>query len=433
MRAYFLLVICALIALAGWVALIFTGTMNGWTRTALAPADDVSGFLQAATEMIDAQHHGNLAFALLENGEVVGEYYVSISEPVDRDTSFQLASLSKWVSAVGVMALVEAGTIDLDAPVSSYLRSWQLPPGEFDNDGFTVRRLLSHTAGLTDGLGYGGFAPGEDIQPLVASLSLAEDASPGADGRVRVGLEPGGQFEYSGGGYSLLQLLVEDVTGEAFETYMQRTVLQPLGMVNSTYLDAASDNGNRAALYDVDGSEAIRYRFAGLAPTALNSSTADMVRFLQSHLVAETGEAARPRILQPQTIALMRQPHASQYGLEIWGLGNILYASNGAGDFIAGHDGSNDPAINSAVRYNPATGDGIVVLETGDRFLATRLAGEWVFWQSHRLDVLSFTGIAESMILTMLAGALVIVLITILFAASLAWRRWRRRRRAVVG
>jgi CubicO group peptidase (beta-lactamase class C family) len=430
MRSYLLLVVSALVAIAAWAALIFTGTMNGWTRTAIAEPDDVSGFLQAATEIIDTDHHGNLGFALLENGEIVGEYYVSIGAPVDRDTNFQLASLSKWVSAVGIMALVEDGTIDLDTPVSTYLHSWQLPQGEFDNDGVTVRRLLSHTAGLTDGLGYGGFAPGQDIQPLTESLTRASDASPGADGRVRVGLEPGAQFEYSGGGYSLLQLLVEDVTGQAFETYMQGAVFQPLGMENSTYLDEVSDNGNRAALYDVDGTEATRYRFAGLAPTALNSSTADMVRFLQSQLVTGTGGTAWPRILQPRTIALMRQPEASQFGLEIWGLGTILYAPNGEGDFIAGHDGSNDPAINSAVRYNPASGDGIVVLETGDPYLATRIAGEWVFWQSHQLDVFSFTAVAESMILTILAGALAIVLITIISAASLAWRRWRRRRSA---
>ena len=429
MRSYILLGVSALVAIAAWAGLIFTGTMNGWTRTAIAEPGDVSGFLQAATEMVDTEHQGNLGLALLENGEIAGEYYVSIGAPIDRDTSFQVASLSKWVSAAGVMALVEDGRIDLDAPVSTYLNSWQLPQGEFDTDGVTVRRLLSHTAGLTDGLGYGGFAPGEDIQPLTESLTQASDASPGADGRVRVGLEPGAQFEYSGGGYTLLQLLVEDVTGEAFETYMQRAVFQPLGMENSTYLDEVSDNGNRAALYDIDGTEAIRYRFAGLAPTALNSSTADMVRFLQSNLVAGAGGSARPHILEPRTLARMRQPEASQFGLEIWGLGTILYAPNGQGDFIAGHDGSNDPAINAAVRYDPATGDGIVVLESGDRFLATRIAGEWVFWQSHQLDVLSFTAIAENMILTILTGALVIVLITIIFAASLAWRRWRRRRR----
>lgn len=429
MRSYLLIAMSAVVAMAAWAGLVFTGTMNGWTRTALAEPDDVNGFLQAAIEMIDADHRGNLGFALLENGEVVGEHYVSIGAPVDRDTSFQVASLSKWISAVGIMALVEDGRLDLDAPVSTYLQSWQLPGGEFDNDGVTVRRLLSHTAGLTDGLGYGGFEPGHEIQPLTESLTRASDASPGADGRVRVGLEPGEQFEYSGGGYSLLQLLIEDVTGEDFESYMQRTVFQPLGMESSTYLDAVSDNGNRATLYDVDGQEAVRFRFAGLAPTALNSSTADMVRFLQSNLEIEAGGTDRPRILQPQTISLMREAHASDFGLDIWGLGNILYASNGQGDFIAGHDGSNDPAINSAVRYNPATGDGIVILETGNRFLATRIAGEWVFWQSHRLDVLSFAGVAEGMILTILAGILLFGLIAIAIAASLVWRRWRRHRR----
>ena len=69
------------------------------------------------------------------------------------------------------MTLVEAGKLDLDAPVSTYLTRWSLPTSEFDNSGVTVRRLLSHTAGLTDGLGYGGFAPGQLVQPIEASLT----------------------------------------------------------------------------------------------------------------------------------------------------------------------------------------------------------------------------------------------------------------------
>ena len=119
---------------------------------------------------------------LIEKGRPVGERYVSIGRPVDRDTLFQVASLSKWITALGVMTLVDAGRVDLDAPVDTYLKRWKLPPSEFDNRKVTVRRLLSHTAGLTDGLGYGGFEPGEPIQPLPDSLTRASDASPGNDG-----------------------------------------------------------------------------------------------------------------------------------------------------------------------------------------------------------------------------------------------------------
>ncbi|MBK6705908.1 MAG: serine hydrolase [Caulobacteraceae bacterium] len=101
-----------------------------------------------------------------------------------------------------------------------------MPDGAFRrNVQVTARRLLSHTAGLTDGLGYGGFAPGQTVQRLEDSLTHASDASPDADGRLRVGAEPGENFLYSGGGYALLQLVIEEVSGEPFNDYMQRAVL----------------------------------------------------------------------------------------------------------------------------------------------------------------------------------------------------------------
>lgn len=87
----------------------------------------------------------------------------------------------------------------------------------------------------------------------------------------------------------------------------------------------------------------------------------------------------------------MRQPEASQYGAAIWGLGTILYAPNDKGGFIVGHDGNNTPAINTAVRLDPATGDGIVLLESGDERLATQLAGEWVVWKTGHIDLFQFS------------------------------------------
>src|SRR5262249_43559899 len=145
----------------------------------------------------------------------------------------------------------------------------------------------------------------------------------------------------------------------------------------------------------------------------------DMTRFVAAHVAGRSGETPGRGVLAPATLALMRAPHASQFGVEIWGLGTMLYAPNGAGDFIIGHDGNNEPAINTAVRLAPATGEGIVVLETGNPLLATELAGEWVYWKTGTVDFLAFTMATRSMIRLMIGGWVAIVLAS----AVIAWRR----------
>ncbi len=424
MRSLLILIFSTVAALTAWAALAFFGTTNGWLRAPLAPVGDMPSFMNAASEVIDKDYQGNAAFVLVSGGEIIGDHFVSIGDPVDQDTLFQVASLSKWIAAWGVMALVEKGQLDLDTPVSDYLTRWRLPESEFDNDGVTARALLSHTAGLTDGLGYAGFAPDGEVQTLEQSLTRAADASPGADGRVRVGIEPGSTFEYSGGGYTLLQLLIEEITGETFAVYMQRTVFTPLNMQRSTYVYVEDGVPNVAKSYDVDGTQATRFRFTGLAPTALYTTAADMTRFVQAHLKAQNGAPAGRGVLKPETLDLMRQPHATQMGIDIWGLGTILYAPAKEGGYIIGHDGNDEPAINAAVRLNPATGDAIVILETGNKLLATVLAGEWVFWQTGTIDFLEFSMIAGEMFTAIIAGWVVIMI----FASAIGFRLMLRRR-----
>ena len=424
MRSVILHVLGTALGMAGWATLVFLGTVYGWWQKPLAPADDAAAFTEAVRDEIDSSYRGNVAFRLIEEGDVHDEYFVSIGDPVDGGTLFPAASLSKWVSAWGVMRLVEEGRLDLDAPVSTYLTRWALPETDFDNSEVTIRRLLSHTAGLTDGLGYAGFAPGLEVQPLEESLTHASDASPGADGRVRVGLVPGSRWVYSGGGFALLQLVVEEVAGESFESYMQRVLFGPLGMDRSTFLIDARTTPNLAATYDLDGTEATHYQFAALAPTALYTTAADMTRFIQAHLVGTEGGTEKVGVLTPNTLKLMRKPHGHSMGADIWGLGTMLFAPNGDNDFVIGHDGSNEPAINTAVRLNPASGDGIVILETGNELLATTLAGDWVFWQTGTIDVLKFTMVADTMISIIVAGWVVMILsVSIIF-----WRRTRAAR-----
>ncbi len=426
MRRTVRLVLGTLGALALWTVVAGVGLLEGWGRSPLAPRHDARAFMEAIAREVESARAGNLGIALIEGGSLHAEQMSSVGEPLDRDTAFQVASLSKWVTAWGVMALVQQGRLELDAPVSRYLTRWALPEGDFDNGGVTIRRLLSHTAGLTDGLGYAGFPPGSPVQTLEASLTRAADASPGRSGVVQVGQAPGERWEYSGGGYTLLQLLIEEVSGQSFEAYMQRTVFEPLGMRHSTFAWDDARGARLASFFDVDARPATHFRFTAQAAASLYTTVGDMTTFVRAHLPGARGEPAGRGVLSVETLELMRRPHASRLGADIWGLGTMLYAPNGAGGHVIGHDGSNEPAINTAVRFNPATGDGIVILETGDPLLATRLAGEWVFWETGELDILTVTMEAGRMLAVIAAGWLVIVIA----AALLAWRGRRSRVRA---
>jgi CubicO group peptidase (beta-lactamase class C family) len=423
MRRLIRFVLATLGLLLLWTAVVGIGLLEGWWRSPLVPRSDTQAFMNALVREVETTRAGNVGLALIEHGAVHAEHMSSVGEPVDRDTVFQVASLSKWITAWGVMALVEQGRLDLDAPVSRYLTRWALPETGFDNDGVTVRRLLSHTAGLTDGLGYAGFAPGSQAQTLEASLTQAADASPGASGRVQVGHPPGQRFKYSGGGYTLLQLLIEEVSGGTFEAYMQRAVFEPLGMNHSTFVWDETRGFKLAPSFDVDSKPTPYLRFTSLAATSLYTTVGDMTTFLQAHLRGARGEPVGRGVLTAHALKQMQEPHASQFGQEIWGLGTMLYAPNGAGAFVVGHDGNNDPAINTAARLNPATGDGIVILETGNRLLATRLAGEWVFWETGNLDFLTVTMEAKRMFIVIATGWVVILV----GAVVVAWRGRRTR------
>lgn len=423
MIRFFAIVIVCIFALSAWTGIFWVGSLEGWWRQAITESPDPQSFFDRAANRIDKVSGGNAAFALLEDGGVYGTHFAPINEPIDGDTLFQSASLSKWISAWGVMTLVDAGKLDLDAPVSNYLTRWRLPQSDFDHDGVTVRRLLSHTAGLDDGLGYGGFAPGQEVQTLPESLTRAADASPNASGVVRVGSEPGSAWKYSGGGYTLLQLIVEEVSGQSFQNYMEANVFVPLGMTRSTYVLGAPMPSNVAVLYDEDGAPATNYTFASLAATSLYTSVNDLTQFLLAQLPGPNGEPVGRDALSPELVELMHTPHAKSFGADIWGLGVILYAPNSSGGFIIGHDGDNEPAINTTARIDPASGDGIIILETGTKYLATSLAGEWVFWRFGKVDTLVVAAEAEQMFIVFLAGSVVIVILSIV----LGWRFRKKR------
>jgi len=118
--------------------------------------------------------------------------------------------------------------------------------------------------------------------------------------------------------------------------------------------------------------------------------------------------------LEVETLRSMREPHGFLLGSGIWGLGTILYVKASHGDFVFGHDGANDPAINSSVRVNPATSDGIVMLVSGHPTLASDIGSEWVLWQTGYPDFLSTERALKSALIPALLGVVLILLVTVI-------------------
>lgn len=352
-------------------------------QTSLDPtgqADPVDPFCGEAIRTIEDAGPGAAALVLIEGGEVECEHFRGSGRPIDRETVFSTASFSKWITALGVMRLVELGRVDLDAPVSRYLTRWKLPDSTYDNDLVTVRRLLSHTAGLTDGLGFGDNTAEETLPSLEESLENPR-ASNGRKAMIAVGQEPGKAFLYSGGGYLILQLMIEEVSGQPFETFIDDAILTPLGMERSSFR-YIGDIANSSGSFDKEGAAAPQFRYAAAGATGFSSSASDLTRLVRA--LAGAGASAP---ISGAGLARMREPEAKIAGLPIWGLGTILYAQTPGGDYVYGHDGANDPAINASVRINPENGDAFIVLVSGHPSLATDLGARWVLAETGKPDI----------------------------------------------
>jgi len=373
--------------------------------------------MRAALPMITEGNRANTALILIEGGAIDAEHYSSSADTIDRNTVFATSSLSKWITAHAVMKLVEDGKLDLDRPVESYLTRWRFPTGSFSSSGVTARRLLSHTSGLTDGLGFGDYRTDETLPTLEEVLAAPRTSNGRVTAPIAVGMEPGTEFRYSGGGYLVLELLVEELSGEPFEVFVKREILQPLGMDRSGYADLSATT-NSAKSYDAEGKPAPVYRYASRAATGFTTSAGDMVELVLAQL---RPDADGP--LTAKTLESMRTPEAQSMGVDLWGLGTVLYAPTGAGGVVFGHDGVNEPAISATVRINPETKDAIIVLATGSRALASQLGSEWVFWQTGLPDVLIIPAEIRRVLPLLGVGVLGIVLV----AFVPAWRSRRRR------
>lgn len=301
----------------------------------------------------------------MERGQLCAEQCFGVADAragarLTRHHVFQAASLAKTVTTWAVLQLAERGIVALDRPVGDYVTRWRFPPSPHDPRAVTIRRILSHTAGLSLS-DYPGSSPDAPLPTLEASLS--GETNGGAD--LRVIAAPGEGFRYSGGGFALLQLMIEEATGESFAEHMQRAILAPLGMTRSGFAPIEP----HATGHDLNGHMLPFYRFDALAAAGLLSTAGDLARFMAAHLPDDRGEMPGRGLIGAASIAAMTQPVSETGRVDgLWphyGLGcEIDHRPDGR--MIFGHHGMNR-GWRALAAAHPVGGRALVLLANSDR------------------------------------------------------------------
>ena len=306
-----------------------------------------------------------VSIAAIRNGAIdwTRAYGVSSLQgaPVSTKTLFEAASISKPVTALGVLKLVEEGKIDLDTNVDQYLKRWKIPDNQFTvEQKVTVRELLNHTSGI--GTHNGDIY--DPSRPIPTLLQLLEGEKPARTPPVRVEAIPGTEFAYSNGGYLVLSLLIQDVTGESFSSYMKRTVLDPIGMKHSTF-DAPlplESRAHAATAYGDDGKWAVppsKYVSPNLAAGGLWSTPTDLARLLLE--VRKEYNGTSHKVLHQKTMRMMLSPGMGPASSRRWGLG--FEVSGSPENPYIRHEGSAYFQDDMVEYLND--GNGIVVMTSG--------------------------------------------------------------------
>ncbi|CAD0219891.1 serine hydrolase domain-containing protein [Chryseobacterium sp. JV274] len=258
---------------------------------------------------LEAARNSNVpgvAIAVIQNGKIVWTQCIGFADkenqkPVTTETIFNVGSVSKMVSAWGFMQLTEKGLVNLDDPVNDYLTRWKLPASQYDISKVTLRRILSHTAGLSVH-GYGGSEQGTKLLSLEESLSGMTKRNGES---VRLISEPGTKWEYSGGGYTLAQLMLEERTKEKFADYMKKNVFKPLGLNHTTYEWTEEMMKNSATAYDASGKPIKNRIFTEQAAAGLQTTVLDLAHFAELSLNYEPNQLHK--VLKPSTVQLMEK------------------------------------------------------------------------------------------------------------------------------
>jgi CubicO group peptidase (beta-lactamase class C family) len=278
-------------------------------------------------------------------------------DPVTPSTLFQAASISKPVAVLAALRLVGEGRLDLDEDVNRYLTSWRVPANGGWQPRVTLRQLMCHGAGLT----VHGFPGYHRDRPIPTLVQVLDGTAPANTPPVRGNAVPGTQFRYSGGGTSVMQRLLMDVTGRPFPDLMRELVLDPLGMADSSYEQPLPENRqNLAASGHRTGGGVVAGRwhvYPEQAAAGLWTPPSDLAKLALS---VQRARGGKPHpFLSPELIDEMLTPQVEEH----IGLGFFLEGQGAERRF--GHTGGNEGFRCRLVAYSER-GQGAAVMTNGD-------------------------------------------------------------------
>ncbi|NAS30749.1 serine hydrolase [Flavobacteriaceae bacterium R38] len=319
-----------------------------------------------------------MAVAIIDDGDVIYKNGLGYSDvanqvKVDSKTGFNIGSISKMFTAWGVMKLVEKGKIKLDTPVENYLTRWKIPESAYDKSKVTIRSLLGHTGGVSVH-GYPGFHPDAALPTLEASLE-GVNGPVRADEKVELIHEPQTKFKYSGGGYTILQLMIEEITGKSFAVYMTNEVFKPLGMKHTSFTIDKRILKSSAKPYDENGKEIYLERFTAQAAAGLHTTLEDLLHFVNASFEEN-------KVLSAKTLNQMLIP--TKLSKNNYGLG---YTTIAMGPItIKGHTGSNT-GWQSAFLMDFEKRSGFIALTNGSNgeSVARKVLSIWRNWKVNQL------------------------------------------------
>jgi CubicO group peptidase (beta-lactamase class C family) len=321
-----------------------------------------------------------LSIAVIDDFKIVwakgyGTIGTGSSAPVTTRTLFQAGSISKPVAATGMLALVERGKLSLDEDVNVKLKTWKVPENEFTKEQkVTLRRLASHTAGLT----VHGF-PGYDVDaPKPTLVQIFNGEKPANTAPIRVDILPGTQERYSGGGITIEQQLMMDVTGKVFPELMRETVLAKIGMTDSSYEQplpparaAMTAIGTYSDAKPVHGKWHI---YPEMAAAGLWTTPTDLAKFAIE--IANSRHGKANHVLSQKTTEEMLTPVMDGAGL------GFFVEKENPGQF--GHNGA-DEGFQARLTMNSESGKGVAIMADSDNgisvanYVLRRVAQEYAW------------------------------------------------------
>ncbi len=301
-----------------------------------------------------------VSIAIVENGKIkwakgYGDANTETGTKVDANTLFQAGSISKPLAALSALKLVENDSLELNKDVNYYLKNWQIPENKFTKTKkVTLEKLLTHTAGMTVH-GFPGYQQTDTFPEIIDVLN-----GNGNTAKIVVDTIPGSIWRYSGGGYTVMEKVVEDVSGLSLDAYMSKNILRPIGMKNSTYQQPITKafQNNISAAYDGNGKliEGLWNNYPEQAAAGLWTTPSDLALYCIE--IQEILKGKKDGVLTKKTVDKMLTKHKND-----WGLGPSL--QNEKDSLIFGHGGKNAGFTNDMKAY-AYQGNAVIVMTNAD-------------------------------------------------------------------